>query len=129
MIATLSFLAFALEYAPAAQHQIAPLRIRLSDHAHQLLVDVIREVINAVNADLARRNKSADLVDHAFEPAGVRPGYAALDQRTDSNIGPVADIDRSARNRDLVQVIVRVVTGDEHVHRRADFRRFGKCAE
>src|SRR6185295_12795818 len=84
---------FALEHSSAAEHQVALFGIGFGHHAVELLTDELGEVFDPIDRNLAGRNKSAQLVDLALEPAFVVPGNACLDDHAFGDIGPVADVD------------------------------------
>src|SRR5262249_32264438 len=72
-------LALALQQRPAADDQVALLRVDLDDLAAQPLVDVLVRVLDAVQVDLADRHEAADAVDVNLQAALVGGGDAGLD--------------------------------------------------
>ena len=87
-------LPLAFQDGPAAEDQVPPIGIGLGDDAGEPLIDERGEVFDAIERDLADGDEAADVVDFAFQPAGVVAGHVDLDQRPFDQVGPVVDLHR-----------------------------------
>ena len=108
--------ALALQNGPAAEDQVSPIGIGLGDDARQPLIDERGEVLDAIQGDLADRDEAADVVDFAFQPAGVVAGHADLDQGPFDQVGPIVDLHRLVRQAQFVEAVFGVEPLDDHLH-------------
>ena len=116
-------LLLAFQHGAAAEDQVPPLGIGLDNHARQPLIDVRGEVFHPVQRHLADGNEAADVVHFAFQPARVVAGHADLDQRPFDQIGPIVDLHRLVRQRQLVESVFGIQPLHDHLNHGAGPRR------
>ena len=101
--------------SPAAQHEVPPHRIGLGDQAGHPLADELGQVLDPIDGDLADGDEAADMVDLAFESAGVVAGHLGLDEHAFVQVGPVAHVGGRLGKPQIVEPVVGVEPLDDHL--------------
>ena len=88
-----------------------------------MLTHEFRQVLDAIQRNLADGNEAADVIHLAFQPAAVVSGYLDIDQWLVTQVRPIFDVDGRAGQHQFVQPVFGIKPMHDHVQHAADHGR------